>query len=670
MSQTPYHFRYARRYFNNIMENENEIQQDTNNQTTEMQAEDAMTAFSPETPDATVLPAADSLDNSQTTPSTSGSHQERHQTTTSTQLNADDTQAGNLNAVMILLREMKESLNTNKEELKNMNENMNNNKEEMKESLNKNKEELKNEMRESLNSNKEELKTEMNNIKIELSFNIEECKNTFETQIKELKNVQRALKEEIQEVKITQLQTDNSISELKQEMNRKIQKAQNETQETVELKFQQQCILIDNQFEKQSHMILSDVQNQLYTQNKNTTKQIEDLKVYNKIHTEKTSQAHCSKLKEEIQPQLDDHEQKLNEHREQIEEMKDNLKNTQNPFNWNNSPTINVTCTGADSTMNDKTMPRFSGRAHNPNEYLLKIKRYYEKHLTRNSNLQPIETLIDLLETSLEGHAARWFQLIKNDIHSWENFYSEFQSKYWNRHIQNNVKSRIEAENYRPQGTLTRAEYFIERVIALQSITPPMQEEEIVLFLAERFETLIQDSRSVQNVTSIRDFEQLLNREDLKDTHTRAKRNDRQPTTPPRQERSHHINPGAYHPRTQNQWSDSRQQQNSRNHFTNNNQQHQGRPHWQPSRHNQDYRNVQHNERYRPYNNRENHQNPRPYYNQQPQSRYPTAEQAKVCSIIKETGPRQIPNVPPEQNYNAANTVYVGNTNQYNPQVN
>ncbi|KAG8329191.1 hypothetical protein J6590_092147 [Homalodisca vitripennis] len=49
----------------------------------------------------------------------------------------------------------------------------------------------------------------------------------------------------------------------------------------------------------------------------------------------------------------------------------------------------------------------------------------------------------------------------------------------------------------------------------VRSITPKLDEEDIVIILCEHFDKNIQDARRVQNVVTIKDFEKLLDREDI-----------------------------------------------------------------------------------------------------------------------------------------------------------
>ncbi|KAG8306990.1 hypothetical protein J6590_034533 [Homalodisca vitripennis] len=295
---------------------------------------------------------------------------------------------------------------------------------------------------------------------------------------------------------------------------------------------------------------------------------------------------------------------------------------------------LQVICTGGDSV--DRQVPKFNGRSTSPMEFLQKIRRYYKKNigrvqLTHTSNT---EHLIDILESSLEGHASRWFQLIKHDIKNWEDFAQEFTTKYWSRDVQRGIRAKIESEHYKNNGTLTRAEYFTERVITLQSITPLLTEEEIVTILSERFEQIIQDSRSVQNINTIKEFERLLQREDIRDGPKRNKiissQNHNSSGYKPIHQKPHqspvtphnNIEQRAYQPR--NQYHGQNQHYNDRN------------------QHNKNY--------YHPYNSRNDNEfksKTQPYkdhyqnrqnthYYPGNDRHYPTTEQAQVCTIVQQ----------------------------------
>lgn len=88
----------------------------------------------------------------------------------------------------------------------------------------------------------------------------------------------------------------------------------------------------------------------------------------------------------------------------------------------------------------------------------------------------------------------------------------KFYSRYWNRIIQHGIIHKIELEKYLSEGKLTRAEYFLQRVVTLCHLTPELTEDEIVTLMTDHFEPIIQDAIRVQNVTTVQDMETSCNK--------------------------------------------------------------------------------------------------------------------------------------------------------------
>lgn len=225
----------------------------------------------------------------------------------------------------------------------------------------------------------------------------------------------------------------------------------------------------------------------------------------------------------------------------------------------------------------------------------------------------------------------KWFELCKNLINTWEQFEVAFLNKFWSRDVQRGIKHRIENEQYRPGGKLSRAEYFIERVLILRAITPPLTDEEIVTILSEHFSELIQDARHVQNINSVNEFELLLQREDLKDHHRRPKNhNQPRPDTPNRTNNHHNYNQQqssnyqnkSYPPRSPNQHNNYPRRPSGYNNNSYNNY----RPEYrQPPR--QDYQ--------RPPPRNENSYHPYKQFKKEDRN-YPSREHQQVCTAIIE----------------------------------
>jgi len=211
--------------------------------------------------------------------------------------------------------------------------------------------------------------------------------------------------------------------------------------------------------------------------------------------------------------------QYLEEQKRRIHVVEDKIEELQHTTNKSKpsiqSNQIHITCTGGNNSENIK----FNGRFSNPNEYLKKLRRIYEKNKIKyGSESNDQEQLYETIENSMEGSALQWWQLNKDKIINWKEFEEAFTEKYWNQEIQRHLKQKIDLEKYRSEGRLSRVEYFLERVLVLKSMTPSFSEAEIVGILTPHYGEIIQTAQRVQNLCCIKDFEALLQREDMLDT--------------------------------------------------------------------------------------------------------------------------------------------------------
>lgn len=291
---------------------------------------------------------------------------------------------------------------------------------------------------------------------------------------------------------------------------------------------------------------------------------------------------------------------------------------------------IYVTCTGGSNLTN---LPTFNGRSKDPLGFLDKFKAYLRGTQPRLNNGNGFNVL---LENCLLDSASRWWQMVRGEVETLEEFESKFLEKYWNSDIQRGIRRRVETERYRPGGYLTKSDYFIERVMTLKRMTPVMDEEDIVTTLTSHFDRRIQDAVRVQNITTINGFERLLNREDIEERNVpsnQPKISDRRPTTTnykdhyprPNQERQHNTT--------------DRQNFSYR------------RPNYQPPT-NQNY------------NYREHNRQNQPRFQQYPTpSKYPSMEQQRTCQLIQSD---RIPYRPPTHIYNRPPPSYQNNNTPIN----
>ncbi|XP_054272613.1 uncharacterized protein MAL13P1.304-like [Macrosteles quadrilineatus] len=517
--------------------------------------------------------------------------------------------------------------------------------------------EIKAEINNKINSKLNELKVELTqsfNDKIDAnSLEIQACRNALETHILENRESQNKFQIEINSIKITQTTQAEEMIKLNEKLTQKIDESQDQMRQFVIDNLTQQQSISDNKNQQRQNDILSAVKTQLVMHKQNFDQKIEELSHRTRQESEQNSKANLAIIQNEILPKLTIQNKTLESQQAEIQNLNHNLiKCEQEVETLKQSKTfenfqgpIKIICNGNEEK--DRQLPKFNGRSGNPKEYLNKLKRYYDRGLERNSNYDPIEYLKDLLETSFEGPASRWLQLVKTDLSSWEQFSNEFEAKYWSREVQRSLRAKIESEKYRSNGTLSRSEYLTERVISLQSMSPCLTEEEIVTLMAERFDSIVQDCINVQNITTVRALERLLQREDLKDGPKKTRTNNQnhnsssnnRPTTPNQQPHTYHQN-GRY----ENQRAYQPKIPSYHNNSYNNNHQHRNYPNHQNYRPNYNHPTYDRNHENKPYQRdryppRNSDNNQRTYRN------HPTQEQAQLCAVIRQNN--YVPSAPP-----------------------
>lgn len=415
----------------------------------------------------------------------------------------------------------------------------------------------------TMNENHHKSFNEIKNLRAEFS----EMKRTFR---EEISIVRDDLRHEFkQDILILEQNMNTDYNILKQNMNDKVADVTELLEKETEQRRNDQKQLTQGFFKHQKEFELF-----FTSENRRIDEQIH-------LHLDQCKQKH----EFTPHPDIDELKNTVDTYNKKLQILENKLS-TSNP----NHPQPVVVTYG--SHTQEKTIPQFNGRAHNPQEYLRKLKKYYERNIEPNS-LNNTEALQDLIESSLGSYALSWFDLIKNDVRNWSDFENAFNKKYWSREVQRGIRKTLEQGKYQPHLRLTRSEYFIDKVRLLKSLTPPLAEDEIVTCLAEHFSELIQDAKRVQNICTVVDFELLLQREDLKNNKNR----------------------------TNNEVNHEPDRRNTR---PTNNAYHHERDH-QPHRSN-NYRNN--------YNRHQDRNYPRHQNNSYEERIYPSREQREICTAI------------------------------------
>lgn len=492
---------------------------------------------------------------------------------------------------------------------------------EIKNSLDTQKSELKDEIQTQNNDLKKSLESKMDTLNKNLEQKIEQQSQ----QMAEIQN-----KMERQEQKITQMEQHTNA--LQDSLISGIQARFEEFAENTIIK----C---DEQIQQQYHTVTMDIET-AFEQHK-----LEHQSTIKKLESDNTKiQNENEEIREKLHRNSDDIQTlntEMNSLTQTTNEISERLVEINRRPQFNNSTlpnTIYITCNGPG--VQEKTLPTFNGRSRNPIEFLERFKNYLQRMSTRQG--VPPTNFEELLDVCLEQSAGRWWQMIRAETKTLQEFEERFINKYWHPDVQTGIRRRMEVEKYQVGGRKTRTEYFIERVLLMNNMTPKMTETDIISVLGEHFEQRIQDAKRVQNITTIREFEQLLTREDIDEQNSTIKYHN-----------SYLTNRNNYKGETQNgqdkrdiHEEENRPYNKFKQYNTNKNKprderEYSYKPNYSPP-HYQGYQQKRYGNRERD-NNQYYHRNDRrtnqDYRNEDrsvPHQRYiyPTEEQAQVCQMI------------------------------------
>jgi len=458
----------------------------------------------------------------------------------------------------------------------------------------------------------------------------EQIQNKIQEQVgslqEQIHEQNRMLGNQIEELKVSHKLSNQKIDNLDQKI------------DNLQINLEQQILVKEEQILKTMKFQIEDLDTKIQLDRKSDickfNEQIEHLEKLTKQESIMRSQ-----VEEQNKSKFQEHEDMLEKHKHRIHVVEDQIGEIRHiNKNYSGFPSnITVTCTGMNSNQDNL---KFSGKIINPQEYLSKMKRAYDKNRSRfgDDPSNDRECLHEILDVCMEGSANQWWQLNKTNIDNWQQFEDKFIDKYWNQDIQRHLKQKIELERYRPGGRLNRVDYFLQRVLILKSMTPPMNEDQIVNVLSPHYDQIVQTAQRVQNLNNIKSFESLLQREDMLDTqrHFQSRtriRPDSSKTFENRQDINStplynqnnfkaYISPRQNSGRMDQQYrEDRRPTYNNYNHNTNN--------HVSNNPHNQ-WTNM--NNQHGQGNQNRYQDNNRSKWNRKPQ--YPTQEQIETCQVI------------------------------------
>lgn len=284
-----------------------------------------------------------------------------------------------------------------------------------------------------------------------------------------------------------------------------------------------QCDDLKTKMESQTQNLKHEIQNQIQNVEVRIHHQMECLN--NQIKQETEELINQNKREQSCTKELQEIEDKLNNKLEKLEgyvnvNITRPAKGVQTIHDQENSDTkptnivqqgLSINCDQHHHCL-DNNVPKFNGRAVNPMEFLTRSTEYINQNGLSNLN-----RLHSTINNMLEGSANQWWQVIRHEVQTLEDFKAIFEEKYWGEIAQSETRRKIQTGKYVTTGRMSRSEYFIEKVLIMKNLTPKLTDLEIIKQLSTHFEKNVRDAVRVRGIRSIREMETLLNEEDIED---------------------------------------------------------------------------------------------------------------------------------------------------------
>lgn len=145
-------------------------------------------------------------------------------------------------------------------------------------------------------------------------------------------------------------------------------------------------------------------------------------------------------------------------------------------------------------------LPEFNGEG-SPMRYLRQLRQYWDVVRPRDCDSEY------LIEKSLSGPPADWWLIVKDDITSLDSYVSKFQQRYWNEHIQHEIKKKLEFGFYQPNQDRSRAEYATKLFASANELIPAPESAEVIRKLARHYSDEIKYAIIGRGITK---YEQLI----------------------------------------------------------------------------------------------------------------------------------------------------------------
>ena len=121
----------------------------------------------------------------------------------------------------------------------------------------------------------------------------------------------------------------------------------------------------------------------------------------------------------------------------------------------------------------------FNGEGEYPMEFVKELDEIHREYYMSEG--------VNWVSRHLEGEAAIWWKLIKNNIKTFQEFQEACIAKYWNQMVQEGVRDRLDFGRYRPESGLSMVQYMERCILQNQQLIPPISDQHLIRKLARHY---------------------------------------------------------------------------------------------------------------------------------------------------------------------------------------
>lgn len=192
---------------------------------------------------------------------------------------------------------------------------------------------------------------------------------------------------------------------------------------------------------------------------------------------------------------VSDNESKTSAHSNQFKDIDQRFERLKKEFKTRGVPSVIY-----QGHWDDRDRITFKGnRFENPMEFLVLCEKEME---TVNSDMTDTEK-IQWVTRHLKDSARQWYNIVREKITTYDQFKTMLENRYWNTHLQSQIRNELEYGQYQQRPGHTPEKYIIQKMEQYIHLKPPMSEEEIIGKLSQHFSKTIRVAAYTQGIKTL-----------------------------------------------------------------------------------------------------------------------------------------------------------------------